>query len=178
MAFSNTLNETNKVSNESSSTGIKYGEDLEKVLIEDKKFYDFYGFSDIEFGSKEWDKWKEEHTKNFFPPLDAPVQVRQAWREVRESIPKDDKLALHDFTTRNMFLACSFSYKDQFFMGVPSDFELNTPKDYEKLLDIDISRNKFFSGICSSSDKERYIKAIKLDEQLRNQLHKVLFEIY
>lgn len=175
--FSNKLNSIGKSNNSVNTNGVKYGEDEEKVLIEDKKLYDYYGISNIEFGSKEWEKWKIENTNNFFPPLDAPVQVRQAWREVRESIPEDDKLALYNFTKRNMILACSIHYKDQFSTGLPSNFELNTPKDYEQLLDIDITRNNFFSEICAPSDKGLYINAVKLDEELKNKLHEVLFII-
>lgn len=94
IAFLNTLNSTEKSNNTANTSRVNYGEHEEKVLIEDKKLYDYYGVSYIEFGSKEWEQWKIETTNNFFPPLDSPVQVRQAWREVRESILEDDKLAL------------------------------------------------------------------------------------
>lgn len=177
--FSSELAKTTQVTNNTvpNVAGVKYSDDAEQTLIEDKKLYDSYGFSDVEFGSAEWNQWKIDHTDNFFPPLDAPAKVRQAWREVKESIPKDDKLALHEFTKQNMFLACSVHYADTFDSGLPKNFKLSDPQSYEELLNIDIKQNNFFSEICAPSDKNLYIQAVKLDQQLKNKLHEVLFSL-
>lgn len=102
ITFQNKINthSINTNNNLSNIFGVKYGDDAEQALIEDKKIYNtFKGhgeLSNVEFGSKEWNQWKINHNDNFFPPLDAPAKVRQAWRDVRDSIPSDDKDAIKE----------------------------------------------------------------------------------
>lgn len=172
------INTNNNVTN---VFGVKYGDDTKQALIEDKKIYDtFKGhgeLSNVEFGSEEWNQWKINHTNNFFPPLNAPAKVRQAWSEVRASIPSDDKAAIHEFTKQTFNLAYYIHFPNNLDTGLPKNFQLNTPRDYEYLLDLDTKRNSFFSEICPSCDKERYIKNIELNQQLKAKLHEVLFGV-
>lgn len=167
-----------KSNNSSKVSTAKYGDDYQQTLIEDKKLYDKIKNRDdlkgIEFGSPEWNKWKVDHNNNAFPPLDAPGKVRQAFREFRESIPKDDKEAQLELVTQTVNLLY-YTLSPKNVPGLPANFQANTARDYEFLLDFDMKRNSEFSEICNPSDKDKYLKSIEFDQKLKNKLHEVLF---
>lgn len=155
--------------------GVRYGEDPEQVLIEDKAIYEAekkYGYLEgVEFGSDEWNKWKVENCNITFPPLNAPVAVRRAFREARESIPKDDLKARQEFACNVAHLSIYQHYPQ--YCELQSPLKLETPSDYEALLNFDTKRNTLFSEI--DTDKEKYFKKIDFNNKMINKLHEVIF---
>lgn len=168
--------ETSSVSTVKNICNVNYGDDYEQMLIEDRKVYDSqkkYGELDnVEFGSKEWDSWKTKNAKSFFPPLDAPVKVRQTFREAKESIPADDKKARMDFDDNcgMLFLYTLFPSD----AGLPDNFKLNTISDYESLFNFHIQKNMDFSKLFTGSNKEQCISSINFAESIKNKLQESL----
>lgn len=177
-AFTNKSESINKTTNSSVSNvcGVKYGEDPEQVLIEDRVIYEAekkYGYlKDIEFGSDEWNKWKTENCNITFPPLNAPASVRKAFREARESIPKEDKKSLHELRCHVARLSAYQHYPQYFDLKGP--LKLETPSDYEALLNLDTGRKTSFADI-DCSNKETYLKLIDFNNTIINKLHENLF---
>ena len=168
--------ETSSVSTVKNICNVNYGDDYEQMLIEDRKVYDsqkkYSSLNGVEFGSKEWDDWKVKHAKNFFPPLDAPVKVRQTFREAKESIPADDKKSKIEFTNQCCML--SFYTRHSTEVGLPKNFKLNTISDYENLLNFSIQRNSFLATLFSGSDKSLYTSSINFAESIKNKLQESL----
>lgn len=149
----------------------------EQTLIEDKKLYEsrknLSELSGIEFGSAEWNQWKIDHNDNFFPPLNAPSQVRQAWREAKESIPKDDKDAQKRFTRQTLTLYFEMHFPS--LSNIPSYLKFNKPADYEALLNFDINRINSLMDAIPQQEKGSYIKDMKFDSSIKDKLHEILF---
>lgn len=75
-------------------TKVSFKEILEAKLeeeIDDKYYYDRFNLGDhgIEFGSKEFKDYKNDNRNNYFPPLEAPWEVRSAWRHIIETCPNE-----------------------------------------------------------------------------------------
>lgn len=164
----------------SNVSNVKYGQNDSLTLIEDKKVYESQKhhreLSNIEFGSKEWDEWKIKLNRNFFPPLDAPAEVRQAFREIKESISKDDEEARQDFRFACMHLLFIADYPD--LAGMQGEFKLETVRDYEQLLNFNIMKNNTLADIVKDpKEKELYTKSVEINQNLKDKLREVLFGI-
>lgn len=164
----------------SNVSNAKYGQNDALTLIEDKKVYESQkhhrDLCNIEFGSKEWGEWKIKHNRNFFPPLDAPAEVRKAFREIKESIPKDDEKAQQDFRFECAHLLFMADRPD--LAGMQGEFKLETSRDYEQLLNFNIIKNNTFADMVKDpKDKEYFNKSAKISQNLKNKLREVLFGI-
>ena len=143
----------------------------ETFAINDKEFYDHFkaikhpAIESIEYGSKEWDKFKEGRA--IFPPLNAPVEVRRAWQEVEDSIPKDDQKAQEEFFMQKCILEIKASMPEKF--GLGANFQLNTIQDYETLFNKDIMDN---IGLKETLKDGIYNKFIQMDKQFQKSLDK------
>lgn len=148
----------------------------EQTLIEDKKLYesrkDLSELSEIEFGSIEWNQWKIDHNDNFFPPLNAPSQVRQAWRETKESIPENDKDAQKRFRRQTLNLYFEMHFPS--LSNIPSYLKFNNPADYESLLNFDMYRIHSLIDTVPLNEKNQYIKDMNFDQSIIDKLHKLL----
>ncbi|OOM11778.1 hypothetical protein [Clostridium saccharobutylicum] len=150
--------------------------DIKQYFIDDEKLYDKYckklGLNNIEYGSKAWDEYKEGIAE--FPPLTAPVAVKEAWNKVKESIPKDDEEAQTALFSEQAILMLKASYPENF--GLPADFQLNTVADYEMLFDNDLKTNEELRDILKDTDgwkQTRYIDMIKdVEDKLKEELLK------
>ena len=152
--------------------------DIKQYFIDDKKLYDKYyndgelGLKNIEYGSKAWDEYKE---KLFvFPPLTAPVAVKEVWDKVKESILKDDEEAQTALFSEEAILMLKASYPENF--GLPANFQLNTVEDYKMLFDNDLKTNEELRDILKDTDgwkQTRYIDMIKdVEDKLKEELLK------
>lgn len=61
--------------------------------IDDRYYYDKFNLKDkgIQFGSKEFKDYKTVNKDNYFPPLEAPWEVRHAWRHIIETCPNEKR---------------------------------------------------------------------------------------
>lgn len=157
--------------------GVKYGEDPEQVLIEDKAIYDamkdYPSLKNIEFGSDEWNQWKINNCNDFFPPLDAPASVRKAFREVKESIPNNDQKAKRRFSMcRAQIMFCKTNPE---LSGFKNNITLDSPRDYETLINFNINRMTNICTFCDPAEKEKLDSLIEFNQQIKNKLHENLF---
>lgn len=151
--------------------------DQNETLIEDKKLYDSLNcISNIKFGSNEWDTWKEEHTYNCFPPLNAPAVVREAWREIKENIPNEDTKSRDAFHYNELVFFCQSHYPD--LLGLPTNFKLNTIDDYKTLFNLDIAKNQKLAEIYkNNSEGDKYTLFAKLIIDVDDKLDEKLFKL-
>lgn len=156
--------------------------DKDQTLIEDKKVYDSLksisdkSMSNIEFGSKEWDKWKVEHTDNYFPPLNAPAAVREAWSEVEESIPAGDTKTKNALRHKELLFFAQSHHPEIF--ELPANFQLNTIDNYKTLFNIDITRSeKFAEMFKNTSEGDKFALDAKLIKNVEAKLDEKLFNL-
>lgn len=151
--------------------------DQNETLIEDKKLYDSLNcISNIKFGNKEWEAWKEELTYNCFPPLNAPAVVREAWREVKENISNEDTKSKDAFHYNELVFFCQSHYPD--LLGLPANFKLNAINDYKTLFNLDIAKNQKLAEIYkNNSEDDKYTLFAKLIKDVDNKLDEKLFRL-
>lgn len=68
--------------------------------IDDRYYYDKFNLKEngIQFGSKEFKDYKNINKNNYFPPLEAPWEVRHAWRQVIETCQNEKRFNLRFLT--------------------------------------------------------------------------------
>lgn len=138
--------------------------DEEQTLIEDKKVYDNYKLKDkgIEFGSKEWEKWKVKTGSACIPRLTEPWQVRRAWRELQEGASSEYELKKINNLKLLMFVE----------EGKNNCFQES--RDINQHLDvINIMKNNYesFSKIDMSAPYDKYIGFLnKIEESIHKYL--------
>lgn len=134
-----TLESGNKFCNDYSD------EELSNML--DKKLYDSCHLKDlgIQYGSKEYEEWKDKWKNNIVIPLDAPPKIRKKLSDLMDSTQNEaTKISFADSLIDNL-------------KGV----DTSNPKSYFDLCDKVISENtKFISSMNSSGAVSNpYIKA-------------------
>ena len=108
------------------------------VLTEDKAIYDRCHLREagIKFGSKSFYSWKKENCNLYFPSLDAPWEVRRAWREFNESdMSKEDV-----FVSLEEQMHFNVTKPNGFFTGV----RLKSINDYKNLFNLALNIYKEF----------------------------------
>lgn len=160
LSYSHTgkINNISKLSNE------------QQTLIEDQKTYEKFGLRDegIEFNSEEFKTWKEEHTDNTFPPLDAPWKVRKAFREMEESVA-DDPVAKDKLESFESYMYTIIHYPDEF--GYAKDLDFSDPQSYCTLIDSVV--NKYMDFYNLKLEKE-YLDFANLAKDVGNNFKKYL----
>ncbi|SFU46016.1 hypothetical protein SAMN04487886_103310 [Clostridium sp. DSM 8431] len=127
-----------------------------EVLVEDKFIYKKCHLSEvgIEFGSDKFYSWKEENKNLYFPSLDAPWEVRRAWREFNERISKDSKNAVFDSLEEHMHF--NVTKTNGFFKGV----RLKSITDYKHLFNLAINTYREFYDRTSNIIYKQYINLL------------------
>ncbi|MBE6048743.1 MAG: hypothetical protein E7213_10155 [Clostridium sp.] len=121
------------------------------VLAEDKAIYDRCHLSEagIKFGSKSFYSWKKENANLYFPSLDAPWEVRRAWREFNES----QKCKEDIFVSFEEQIHFNITKPNGFFSGV----RLKSITDYKNLFNLAFNIYKDFYERTSNKIYKEYI---------------------
>lgn len=111
--------------------------DIEQTRVEDKIIYEKSKLKHIgiEFDSKEFYLWKEGNKRLFFPALDAPWEVRRAWREHQERITKQKIESKKQFRRLEDQMCLNISKMNGLFFGI----RLKSLNDYSYLINLAIS---------------------------------------
>ena len=121
------------------------------VLTEDKAIYDRCHLREvgIKFGSKSFYSWKKENCNLYFPSLDAPWEVRRAWREFNESdMSKEDV-----FVSLEEQMHFNVTKPNGFFTGV----RLKSINDYKNLFNLALNIYKEFYEKTSNKIYKEYM---------------------
>lgn len=176
--FHNNTNTTTYTSNTNSASFQNYYSCKENEKTAEKEFYDELKsennpyVSTVEFGSKEWKNYIDKAF--IFPPLNAPREVQNAWKEVKESIPKDDENAQDTFMLKTLLLAHEVSHSSCG-LGLPANFQLNTVDDYETLFNHDL----YFTEGCKdfyehTGQQTTYDEFVRMMQDLSDKLNDAL----
>jgi hypothetical protein len=133
---------------------------IEQVTIEDKIIYDKSKLKDIgiEFGSEEFFIWKEGNKKLFFPALDAPWEVRRAWREHKEKISKQTGESKKNFRNLENQICLNMRKFNGLFFGT----RLKDLTDYSNLINLaNKTYNEFYNRTKNSIYKE-YVNILSI----------------
>ncbi|WP_143315078.1 hypothetical protein [Clostridium sp. HBUAS56017] len=134
--------------------------DIEQIIMEDKIIYDKSKLKDIgiEFGSEEFFIWKEGNKKLFFPALDAPWEVRRAWREHKEKISKQTGKDKKNFRNLENQICLNMTKFNGLFFGT----RLKDLTDYSNLINLAIKTyNEFYNRTKNSIYKE-YVNILSI----------------
>ena len=134
-----TLESSNKICNDYSD------EELSNML--DKKLYDSCHLKDlgIQYGSKEYEDWKDKWKNNIVIPLDAPPKIRKKLSDLMDSTQNE---------------AIKISFADSLIDNLKG-VDTSNPKSYLDLCDKVISENNNFISSMNSSGavSNPYVKA-------------------
>ncbi len=123
----------------------------QEILVEDKAVYNKCHLSEagIQFGSEEFYFWKEENKNLYFPSLDAPWEVRRAWREFNEKISKEDEA----FASLEKQMHFNVTKPNGFFSGV----RLKSITDYKNLFNLAVNIYREFYEKTSNIIYKQYV---------------------
>lgn len=130
----------------------------ERIVYEDRIIYNESHLKEvgIEFNSPEFYRWKDQNKNLYFPALDAPWQVRKAWREVKESF-----LYSHSDNANSFFSLENHMHENiNKVNGLFCSMRLKTINDYINLIEIATSTYKEIYERTSNSLYEEYIKLL------------------
>ncbi|MDS0526542.1 hypothetical protein NNC19_12695 [Clostridium sp. SHJSY1] len=134
--------------------------DIEQIKVEDKIIYEKLKLSDIgiEFNSEEFHIWKEGNKKLFFPALDAPWEVRRAWREHQENVAREKADSKKNFRSLEDQMCLNISKMNGLFFGI----RLKDLSDYSYLINLAISTyNEIYNRTKNSIFKE-YVNLLSI----------------
>ena len=125
----------------------------DEILLEDKVIYEKCHLceAEIKFGSEKFYKWKKENKNLYFPSLDAPWEVRRAWREYQEKISKENSNNIFDRFEEHMHF--NVTRPNGFFEGV----RLKSISDYRNLFNLAVNIYKDFYERTSNAIYKQYI---------------------
>lgn len=119
--------------------------------IDDRYYYTKFNLKDtgIQFGSKEFKEYKTMNKNNYFPPLEAPWEVRHAWRHVIETCPNEKKGNLRFLT----ILLWETIYDN-------NNIKTNETSGYHTLCILLINKFKNILELKNDSSVEFYLKVL------------------
>lgn len=146
------LSEGNSIVNRINEISAKELDAKDQVLLEDKYIYSKYHLIEagIEFESNEFYNWKEENKDLYFPSLDAPWEVRRAWREFDERITKSNEDRVFNSLEEQMHF--NVTRPNGFFKGV----RLESITDYKNLFNLAVNIYREFYDRTSNIIYKQY----------------------
>lgn len=153
MLDTNTLSDNNSIVNRINEISARKLNAEDEILLEDKAIYEKCHLCEvgIEFGSENFYSWKEENKNLYFPSLDAPWEVRRAWREYHERITKEN---FHNvFVSLEEHMHFNVTKPNGFFKGV----RLKSISDYKNLFNLAVNTYREFYERTSNVIYKQYI---------------------